>query len=386
MSERVERRTLALVGPGWPLRGGIAQYTARLADELAPHHRVMHVSYARQYPGLFFPGTTQLDGSPRPAGAMAQPILDSLGPLSWRAAAKAIASFRASHAVLMWWHPFFAPCLGTLARLLARRGIPSTFLCHNVAPHEGSRLTRLLSRWAFAPASSFIVHAAVLEDALRELAPAGAPIAVSPLPLYDQFGPPRETRDARAALGVTARRVLLFFGLVRAYKGISTLIEAFALLAARDPEVALVIAGECYEPEATYRKMIAAHGLAGRVHFENRFVPNEMVATYFGAADVVVLPYHTASQSAVVPIAYAMDRPVVVTRVGGLPEAVHEGEAGHLVPPRDPEALAAAIVLVLERGPEAYRAGLSRGRARLSWSRMRETVERLAGGGPLRHR
>lgn len=369
-----------MVGPGWPLRGGIAQYSTQLARELAQHHDVLHVSYARQYPDRLFPGKTQFETGTAPSGQLAaEPIIDSLGPLSWRHAAERIAGFGATHAVIMWWHPFFAPCLGTLARLLARRGITSTFLCHNVVPHEGSRLTRILSRWAFAGSTSFIVHAGELAGALDELIPKGARVESSPHPIYAQYGPPPPQEQARAQLSVTTARVLLFFGLIRAYKGVATLIRAFATLAREDPELTLVVAGECYEPEEPYRALIREHGLEARVRFENRFIPNEEVATYFAAADVVTLPYHTASASGVITIAYAMDRPVVATRVGGLPEVVFEGETGHLVPPEDPAALATAIRGVFARGGrEAYAKGIAEKRALFTWARMREVIEGLS--------
>ena len=370
--------SLAVVGPGWPLRGGIAQYSTKLHEELARHHKVLHVSYARQYPDLLFPGKTQLDLGAKPEGAAAEPILDSVGPLSWRRAADRIGEAGVTHAIFMWWHPFFGPCLGTLARMLQRREIPVTFLCHNVVPHEGSGLTRVMSRWAFAPARAFIVHAGELTGALAELAPKGAKIEASPHPIYDQYGKPPPVAEARAKLGLTTARVLLFFGLIRAYKGVTTLIRAFGLIAREDPDITLVIAGECYDPEAPYRKLIAELGLEARVRFENRFIQNEEVATYFAAADVVTLPYHTASASGVIPIAYAMDRPVVATRVGGLPEVVFEGETGTLVPPQDVEALAAAVRAVLARGAPSYAAGIAARRGLFTWSRMRKVIEKIA--------
>lgn len=371
----MSRRSFAVVGPGWPLRGGIAQYGTMLARELALHHDVVHLSFARQYPGLLFPGKTQYDDGPRPDGTPAEPVLDSLNPLTWTRGAARLAQAGVTHAVVMWWHPFFAPSLGTLARACARQGIHVTFLCHNVAPHEGSRLTRVLSRWAFAGAASFIVHAGELAGALRELAPAGAPVVSSPHPLYEQYGAPPPRDAARQHLGITTSKVLLFFGLIRPYKGVSTLLEACALL---DPDVTLVIAGEFYEPDAPYRAKIRALGLESRVKLFDHFIPNDQVGRYFAAADVVTLPYVTASASGVIPIAYAMDRPVVATRVGGLPEVVFEGETGHLVPPSDPAALAAAIRQALARGAVSYADGIARKRTLFTWARMREVIEGLA--------
>lgn len=371
---------IALVGPSHPHRGGIAQYTALLHRELATAHAVTHVSYSRLYPGLLFPGTTQFDAS---ASALAVPscaLIDSIGPLSWFRAARALAAARPELALVMWWHPFFAPALGTIARRLAAAGIRVVFTCHNVVPHESAGLLRHLSKWAFAPASAFVLHSAAERPSLQALVP-GARTVVTPLPSFDHFVPAAlpDAAAARRALSIARGRVLLFFGLIRAYKGVRTLIRAFSELAS-DPELELVIAGECYEPEAGYRALLSECGLTGRVRFENRFLSNEEVATYVRAADVVVLPYHTASQSGVIPVAYALERPVIATRVGGLPEVVREGETGLLVPPGDPAALAGAIREFFARGGRAaFAPGVARVRELFSWRRMREAIEELAG-------
>ena len=373
------RLSLALVGPGWPLRGGIAQYSTMLARELARHHDVTYVSFSRQYPSLLFPGKTQLDESRDPLSVPNEALIDSLNPFTWARAARRVAAARPDLTIVMWWHPFFAPSLGTVARGVARAGHRVAFLCHNVVPHDGIAATRLLTRWAFAPARAFIVHAGELSVPLREVAPAGAAVRVSPHPLYDQFGTPPPMAEARQKLGLKTSRVLLFFGLVRAYKGVSTLLAAFGQLAREDPDVSLVIAGECYEPAASYRAKIDALNLPGRIHLLDRFIPNEEVAPYFAAADMVVLPYHRASQSGVIPVAYALDRPVVATRVGGLPEVVFEDETWYLVPPEDPAALAAAIRRVYAKGgAPAYAAGIAKHRELFSWSRMRAVIEELA--------
>ena len=367
------------MGPGWPLRGGIAQYSTMLARELLLHHQLTYVSFSRQYPALLFPGKTQLDESRDPLAVENERLIDSLNPLSWRRAAARLVAARPDLTVIMWWHPFFAPSLGTVARGVAAAGLRVAYLCHNVVPHDGLAATRVLTRWAFAPARAFIVHAGELAGPLGELVPAKARVRASPHPIYDQFGTPPPVSEARAKLGLTSTRVLLFFGLVRAYKGVTTLLEAFAELAREDPDVTLVIAGECYEPAATYRARIDALGLTSRVRLLDRFIPNEEVAAYFAAADMVVLPYHRASQSGVIPISYAMGRPVVATHVGGLPEVVFEDETGYLVAPQDPAALVAAVRRVYAKGgAPAFADGIARRRELFSWSRMRAVIEELA--------
>ncbi|MBI4865121.1 MAG: glycosyltransferase [Candidatus Riflebacteria bacterium] len=375
------RLRFALLGPGYPHRGGIAQYTTLLHQELASCHEVRHFSLTRQYPSLLFPGKTQLDESCQAIAAPTIPCLDSMNPFTWFSTAGLIREFAPDLTVLMWWQPFFGPSLGTVSRLLERRGLPTAFLCHNVAPHEGSLVDRLLTRWAFARARAFVLHAEVDRAALGELRQ-GAAVVVNPHPAYEQFIPGRriDQLEARRRLGLRGSRVLLFFGLIRAYKGVRTLLTAFARLAG-DPELELVVAGECYEPEGEYRRLIEELGIVSRVRFVNRFIPNEEVAPYFAACDLVVLPYHTASQSGVVQIAYAMERPVLATRVGGLPEVIFEGETGLLVPPLDADALAGAVREFFARGGlETFRQGIAARRDLFAWSRMRRKLETLAGG------
>jgi glycosyltransferase involved in cell wall biosynthesis len=176
---------------------------------------------------------------------------------------------------------------------------------------------------------------------LQELVP-GAVASVHPHPTYSQFATGSTTRErARQELGVEGR-VLLFFGLVRAYKGLSNLLRAFALVSQRLPATLLVV-GEFYDDRAPYDDLIASLGIGDRVRVVDRYIPDEDVATYFSAADLVVLPYQSATQSGIVQTAFAFARPVVVTAVGGLPDVVSDGVTGYVVPPEDPPALAAAV-------------------------------------------
>jgi D-inositol-3-phosphate glycosyltransferase len=372
---------IALVGPGFPHRGGIAQYTTMLYRELSRAHAIEYFGFSRLYPGLLFPGRTQLDESGSPLQAPVQALLDSLWPPSWFRTAAAIDRFNPDLTVLAWWHPFFAPSLGTVARRLAHRGRRTAFLCHNVAPHEASPLDRLLTSWAFSRTDAYIVHAQSQRADLEALR-SGARVLVSPHPTYDQFLPstPQDPVEARRQLGIPGQKVLLFFGLIRPYKGLDTLLEAFRTLAS-DPELCLVIAGECYAGREALEESIRQ--LGPRVILHDRFIPNEQVATYFAAADLVVLPYHSASQSGVVQIAYACDRPVLVTRVGGLPEVVEEGRTGLLVPAKDPLALVQAVHRFYSSGgTAAYLPGIAATRERFSWGRMGSLVAQLASDPP----
>jgi glycosyltransferase involved in cell wall biosynthesis len=367
------RRRIAIIGPAHPYRGGIAHYVGRLHRELISHHEVQVFNFSRQYPSLFFPGSTQEDRSRAPLAVPSERIIDSIHPMRWLAARRRIAAWKPDLALFMWWHPFFGPALGTIARGLGE--VPRIFLCHNVTPHEPSLLDRLLSLHALRSATGFVVHSGIEARRLEDLFP-GCPVRLTPLPLYDFLVPPSppDAASARRSLGLSGDPVLLFFGLIRPYKGLKTLLEAVPLIL-ESRKVTVLVVGEFYEDPAPYRRMVEDGGWGEQVRFIDRFVPDEEVAPYFAAADLVVLPYRTASQSAVVQVAYAFDRPVLVTRTGGLPESVFEGETGHLVEPDRPEELASAVCRFLETPREIYQKGLLRRKSLFGWDRLRTTLE-----------
>jgi glycosyltransferase involved in cell wall biosynthesis len=370
---------LALIGPSAPLRGGIAQYHDRLAAALAARgHDVRRVSYRRLYPRLFFPGRTQYEPTPTidatPTLPAPEPLLDSIDPRSWATVAARAADSDA--AIIEWWHPFFAPALAVVTALLRRRGVPAVYVCHNLEPHEpmpgGARLAAL----ALGRAAAFVAQSAADAARLRGRYP-GRPVTL----LLPPAEPPAACshRDAAAcarALGLPeARRRLLFFGYVREYKGLPTLIAA---LAATPPDVQLVVAGEIYHHDAAwYRALADRAGVGARVVVLDRFLATSEVACCFAASDLVVLPYWEASQSAVVPLAMACGRGVVATTVGGLPDVVEDGQTGLLVPPRDAHALAAAIHAALGRAPALGRAAAAAVRAR-DWSAAAVAIADLA--------
>ncbi len=377
----------ALIGPSAPLRGGIAQYHDRLAAALAAGgHTVRRLSFRRMYPRMLFPGRTQYEPASASAFAAAppaadaglpppEPLLDSIGPATWFAVARRAAD--AEVAVVEWWHPFFAPALAVVAGRLRRRGVPSLFVCHNLDPHEPVPGGAWLAARALVRASGFVAHSARDAERLRAAYP-GRPVAVvlppaEPPPVCAHAGDPAA---CAAALGVPpAPRRLLFFGYVREYKGLPTLIEAMARIPA---DVQLVVAGEIYHHDADYYRALAVrHGVGGRVVVLDRFLAAGEIACCFGASDLVVLPYWEASQSAVVPLAMASAKAVVATRVGGLPDLVRDGITGLLVPPRDAAALAVAIAHGLEVAPSMGRAARDAARS-LDWDAAAATIVDLA--------
>jgi glycosyltransferase involved in cell wall biosynthesis len=371
---------VCLVGPVHPYRGGISHFTAMLARELGASHAVRVVNFSRLYPSFLFPGRTQFDESGAPFGVESLRLIDSVNPLSWKRAADAVLDFHPDVVVFQWWQPFFAPAFRSMCgRIRGRNGARIVFLCHNVLPHESSPLDRALTRWGLGRAHAFVVQSREDGTTLAALRP-GATIEFNPMPVFDLFVDRAPDRaEARRRLGVDGN-VILFFGLIRPYKGLSTLLHAFART--RDELTStLLVVGEFYEPRARYDDLIRSLGIGGRVHVVDRYVPNEEVGAYFRAADVVVLPYVTATQSAIVQTAYSLGTPVIVTAVGGLPDVVADGETGYVVPPQDADALARAVLRFFhdDDGPR-MRAAIAARASEFSWARCVEAIVRAARG------
>lgn len=376
---------IVVLGPTWPYRGGIAQYTTALARHLAAGHEVALLSYSRQYPRWLFPGRTDRDPSAPPQGLTAVYVLDPLLPWTWWRTARRIAAFRPDLVLAEWWVPYFAPSLIAVLAL-ARRWWPARVVmeCHNVLPHDHrGALTRWATRRALAAADAHIVHATSDLVTLEALRPGSAHQAqVVPLPAVD-FPPAPGRQEARARLGLAPdARVILFFGFVRPYKGLGQLVEALPTLRSRVPRVQVVVAGEFWEPAESFRLRSAALGVAEALRLDDRYVPDELVADYFGAADLVALPYVEASQSAVLPLARRYGVPVVASAVGGLPDVVVEGETGLLVPPGDPAALAEALARFFTTPGLAERlgAGAAAPGNRAGWPEVVRAVEAAAAG------
>lgn len=335
---------ISIIGPAYPLRGGIAHHVYWLHKELTDRNQTVQiVSFRRLYPSLFFPGKTEVDSSNLKLDPGAAPVLTPWNPVTWLRAFKLIKSFSPDVVVFQWWQPFFAPLVGTLARCFRSAGLQCIIECHNVFPHERTPLDGLLLRFALSAADHLITHSTNDRDDLAALIP-GKTVRVSPLPALDVFSTP----------SVSARdgRTVLFFGKVRKYKGLKVLLHAMPSVLKRI-ECELVVVGEFYDSIAEYEQLIRELGIANNVRIDNRYVANEEIPAIFDRADVLVLPYVSASQSAVARIALSNGLPIIASRTGGLAESVTENVNGLLSPPGDSATLADKIVEYFSenRGP-----------------------------------
>lgn len=365
-----------LVGPAYPFRGGIAQYTTSLYQVLATEHEVLLLSFTRQYPDFLFPGRTQRDESGQPLDVPHEAILDSLDPGSWRQVARRARSFSPDVVIFQWWQPFFALAYRKIIREIKREGGPLVFfLCHNIYSHESlsipgqERIQRFLARRAFGFADGFLVQAESLIDELKRFNSL-APVRQIYHPVYDFYG----RWDSEVTRPADRKPRLLFFGKIRKYKGLGTFLEALARLKGR-VEFEAVIAGEFYLNSGEFKRMAVRLGVDDRIIWKDRYVANEEVPALFRSSDLVVLPYTQATQSGVVPVAYQFGVPVVASRVGGLSEVIRDGETGYLVPPQDPDALADKIYLYLTEGHrETFQRNIKVFCKKLTWQQVVDNI------------
>jgi glycosyltransferase involved in cell wall biosynthesis len=368
----------ALIGPTYPFRGGISHYTTLLCQNLRQRHEVDFYTFTRQYPSFLFPGQTDRDPSNKPLCCDATPLIDPVNPLSWVKAAGRVSRREPDILIMQWWVPYWAPAFATIAFLVRRStGIRILFICHNVLPHERRRVDRLLAGLTLGNGHSFMVHSYRDEMQLRAMLP-GARITRTELPACDFFNRCGLSQDsAKKQLNLSGKKVLLFFGFVRPYKGVEYAISAMPQIL-EEVDAHLLVVGEFWSPESDFRALINRLAVSSAVTIVNRYVPNEEVAPYFAAADLVVLPYLDATQSAVIPIAYGFERPVLTTAVGGLGEAVKDGRTGFLVPPGDSEALAQMVVRFFrEELGQQLAANIRAEHQRLSWEETVRLIESL---------
>lgn len=379
---------LSFLGPAPPFRGGIVTYFGMLAQVLTRRgHDVFWASFKRQYPKFLFPGSEQ--------EGQTAPWLDHphtrrfvpWSPWSWWRTYRDLRGRAPVAVVIKYWIPFFAPGFFAVTWLLRRRtAVQVLYLLDNVIPHEKYPAGGFLTRLALRQGHGFIAQSDQVRRDLFQVLPDTDPdtVRTAPHPVYD-FGRPGQARKsqaaARQALGLPADgRLVLFFGFIKPYKGVLHLIDAAGPLRQEfGPDLRVLIVGDIYGDKQPYLDRIAASGGADIIELVDGFVPDETVEDYFLAADLAVLPYVSATQSGIVQIAYNYDLPVVTTSVGGLPEVVHDGQTGYIVPPADSGALAAAVSRYFrEHRAAAFTAAVAREKKKYSWDRLAEAIEDLA--------
>ena len=336
---------IILLGTAYPFRGGLATFNERLARQLqAEGHQVEVITFTLQYPSFLFPGKTQYSSEQPPTDLHITQRVNSCNPFNWLRVGHYIRRQQPDLLITCYWMAFFAPCYSIIERIAKRNGKTGAIaLVHNMIPHEPSILDKIFAPFFVRNTNGFVALSESVVQDISRFDKAAKPKTSYPHPIYDHYGEQMTKEEACLALNLNPENeYMLFFGLVRAYKGLDLLLEAFGKVKDQLPKLQLIIAGEFYEDEDKYRTQIANNGLTDRVIVKNEFIADADLRKYFGAANLIAQPYKSATQSGVTQVAFHFEKPMLVTNVGGLGEIVHDHKMGYAVEP-NAEDIAEAI-------------------------------------------
>lgn len=360
---------IVVLGPAHPYRGGLASIMQTMAREYQSRgHEVKIYTFTVQYPELLFPGKSQFVDTPAPEDLHIERVMNTVNPVNWVRLGLRLKREKPDMILMKYWTPFMAPCFGTVARIARMNGVTKV-ICQvdNVEPHEHHIIDKPCNHYYLGAVDGFVYMSEQVHGELQ--AYSSAPQIFSPHPMFENFGQRVERRVACEALGLDADvEYTLFFGLVRDYKGLDMLLKAWAKW--RPQNRKLLVAGEFYTAKDPYLTLIKELGLEDDVVLHDWFVEDAMVKNYFSVADLLVLPYRTATQSGVTQIAYNFSVPMLVTRVGGLPEIVPDGKVGRVCEPAV-ESIADTLEAIYAGDDlQCFEANFPEERKRFSWSAM----------------
>lgn len=370
---------IVLIGPVYPYKGGISHYTGLMYRALNKKFEVEMISYKMQYPKILFKkeqkdysnDTFRIEGT--------NYALHTANPFNIIGVANYINKLKPKMVIVQWWHPYFAPCYWILSRLL--RNTKVLFVCHNVFPHERFPLDRFLTKMTLKNGDCFVVQSRMDAEDLHTIIK--NPVFKQTVhPTYNAFKiEDIDKAEGRKRLGISeSKKLLLFFGFIREYKGLKYLIQAMPDIVKQVDDVELLVVGDfaSEEEKTEYEALIQSCGVHNYIKVYGGYIPDKEVEKFFAASDLVVLPYTSATQSGIVQIAYGFEKPVVVTNVGGLPDVVTNGKTGYVVEEKNPGKLAEAIVSYFEENKEEEFTGNVRNEAyRFSWDRIVEVIEEM---------
>lgn len=372
-------KKVVLIGPAWPLRGGLASFNQRLAKQFNDEgHECIIYSFSLQYPSFLFPGTTQYSSDPAPENLQIVTAINSINPLNWFTVGRKLQKIKPDIVVVRFWLPFMGPALGTILKMVRKnRHTKVIAITDNVIPHEKRPGDSWFTKYFLSSCDGFITMSDKVKQDLRQFNTA-KPVEKVLHPLYDNFGEPVAKIEARKFLNIPAdEKIVLFFGFIRKYKGLDILLQAMKLVHEKNSSIKLLIAGEYYEDDKSYLELLSTPPLKDITYVRTQFIPDSEVKFYLCAPDVVVQPYRSATQSGVTPLSYHFEKPMIVTNVGSLPDLVPDNKVGLVAEP-DPASIAAAILRYFELGENFFITHLRNEKQKYNWSRMTSAILKMA--------
>jgi len=373
------KHKIFVIGPAYPLRGGLATFDELFCRSLCEQgHDAQIISYSLQYPNFLFPGSTQYDQSGIiPTGIKIHTLINSVNPFNWIKVAKFIKNEKPDFVVVRYWIPFMGPALGTICKSIAKKGIKVIAITDNVIPHEKRVGDTAFTKYFIKHCQGFVTMSkAVLNDLQKFTSSVHKKFLLNTL--YTAFGEKIDKQEARKKLNVLAdEKTLLFFGLIREYKGLDLLLEAMADERIKEMKIKLLVAGEFYEDKKLYTDIIEKHNLQSSIVLFDKFIPNEEVKYYFSAADLLTLPYRSATQSGVTQVAFQFEKPTLVTNVGGLSEIIPHNKCGYVVESNS-KAIADSIVDYFSNNREvSMAAAMAEEKKKYDWSIFSNNIVNL---------
>jgi glycosyltransferase involved in cell wall biosynthesis len=371
---------ITIIGPAHPLRGGLASYNERIAKAFEDEgHEVNIVTFSLQYPNFLFPGKTQYSTDAKPDLDISVAI-NSVNPLNWIKVGRQLKKQRPDLILCKFWLPFMGPCFGTILRIAKSNGHTKVAsIIDNIIPHEKRLGDTAFAKYFVGAVDGFVVMSKSVGEDMRQFT-LDKSVEFVPHPIYDNYGTIVPKTEAIEQLQLSpTNKYLLFFGFIRKYKGLDILLKAMADKRIHDLGIKAIIAGEYYDEQQQYLDLIEEYDLHQHIILKDDFIPNDEVRYYFGASDVVVQPYKSATQSGISQLAFHFEKPMIVTNVGGLPEIVNDGVSGY-VTEVDSAAIADAIVDYYQHEQEAaFTEAVIEKKKEFSWERMTAAVFRVCG-------
>ena len=363
-----------IVGPAHPYRGGIASFNERMAKEFqANGWKVNLVTFTLQYPSFLFPGKDQLHDGPAPKDLVIHRKLNSINFFSWFKTARFIKSLQPDLVISHFWHPYLGPALGNVLKHAKTKNIS---IVHNLYPHERKAGDNTLIKKFISNTEKYIALSKKVEQDLHGLTESNN-VLLSPHPVYDNYGDSVDKSEALKKLNLSEDyNYIMFFGLIRAYKGLDLLLDAYAKFRESNKKVKLLVAGEFYEKQEKYLSQIEKLGIKDEVILHDHFIPNDMVKYYFSACDLIAQTYHRATQSGIMQIAFHFEKAMVVTNVGGLGEMIEDKKHGYVTEVDSNEITKALLDFFSNKNnSEEFSKELSSLKEKYSWQTFYRQIE-----------
>ncbi|MCX6331754.1 MAG: glycosyltransferase [Bacteroidetes bacterium] len=363
---------LVIIGPAWPLRGGLSAFDETLATHFTKQGIQTRIdTFSLQYPSFLFPGTSQYSSDPAPQNVNINVCINSINPLNWIRIGLKLYREKPELIIVRYWIPFLAPCLGTILYIAKRNKHTKVIsIVDNMIPHEKRMGDHLFTNYFSKMVDGFIAMSEKVKSDIKLFS--HKPITVSPHPIFNQFGNSISKQMARKNLGLAQNdKIILFFGYIRKYKGLDLLLQAMSNESIKKMNIKLMIVGEFYDDEAPYQSLISSLGLKDQVMIYANYIPDAEVKNYVCSADFIIQPYKTATQSGVTPMAYHFEKPMLVTKVGGLADTVPHMSVGIVVEPNAKD-IGMGIVNLYEFGEEYFIPNIIEEKKKYTWTQMTE--------------